>query len=250
MKQLVVDRLPERGASVALREDQRHYLLRVRRLGHGDRLLCTDEQGRRGEVELAVAEGTLRLHLVRELDGPTDRRPTVLAAALLKGRRFETVLRQATELGVHRIVPVLAEHCVSRPDPGELRRKSARWEAIAREATQQSGRPGLPVITPPVRVAQLADEGPGLVLDESEGEPLHRAIERLETEPVLRFVIGPEGGLSDAERQQLHAAGWTSVHLPFPVLRAETAAVAATALVQLLASDYTAASTARRTSDG
>lgn len=255
MKQLVVKRLPEPGQPLHLDAEQRHYLVHVRRCQSGDRLVCTDPQGNRAVVELAVQDEEVLLRYVDVVpaaasSGSPRSRSTLLAAALLKGRRFETVIRQATELGVSGIVPVLAEHCVSRPDARELARKSTRWEAIAREATQQSGRAGMPDVHPPLTVRELAVRGPGIVLDESGGRSLQEALAQLADETELRFVVGPEGGLSADERALLRDAGWIPVHLPLPVLRAETAAVAATALVQLLGSDYTSALPHGEPSDG
>jgi 16S rRNA (uracil1498-N3)-methyltransferase len=155
-----------------------------------------------------------------------------LCAALTKFDRFEWMIEKATELGVERILPFEA----TRTEKGLFdasRKRSQRWERIARESSQQSRRTRLPEIAEAVRLAAALREMAGhrYFLDEGEAPPLLRQIpeERQDTAAVM---IGPEGGWTEAEREQARAAGWTAVSLGPLVLRAETAVCAALAVVQ------------------
>jgi 16S rRNA (uracil1498-N3)-methyltransferase len=174
-----------------------------------------------------------------------------LYVALLKGKKLDTVVRQVTELGVDRIVPILTRHCVSRPEGHDLEKKSRRWQEIAREATQQSGRRGLPVVETPLPLEAVATrttvEDPestlSLALHEGASEALALGSLLRRPPPVaIRVLVGPEGGLAPGEVDLLARSGWAVRRIPVPVLRAETAAVAAATLVQSLRSEYTATS--------
>lgn len=182
-------------------------------------------------AEIAEARGD---RVVFRVEAPVDSPPppvrVTLCAALIKFDRFEWIVEKATELGVERILPVEA----TRTEKGLFeasRKRTERWERIARESSQQSRRARLPEILPAVRFeAALATEaGVRLFLDEESAPPLLRALPgRLES---AAFLLGPEGGWTDRERELASAAGWSAVSLGPQVLRAETAAVAALAVL-------------------
>ncbi len=158
-----------------------------------------------------------------------------LCAAIVKFDRFEWMIEKATELGVDRILPVDA----TRTEKGLFdasRKRSERWARIARESSQQSRRVQIPEILPAVRFERCLEHcqeqsaGHRFFLDEAAAPPLLREIpvERTDSAAVL---IGPEGGWTDAERQLAIAAHWQPVSLGPLVLRAETAASAAIAVI-------------------
>lgn len=286
MKQLVVSALPEAGGTIRLDREQSHYLARVRRVAAGDRITCIDPEGhfaegcivtsvKDGTVELAVpaptaphAPGVAYAPAETDGDGVPGARPgweqnrrlpgvppsavsVALYVALLKGKKLDTVVRQVTELGVDRIVPVLTRHCVSRPEGSDLEKKSRRWQEIAREATQQSGRRGLPVVETPLPLEVVATRSAvdppestlSLALHEDAPETLTLgSLIRMPPPAAIRVLVGPEGGLAPGEINLLSRSGWAVRRIPVPVLRAETAAVAAATLVQSLRSEYTAPS--------
>jgi len=280
MKHLVVPELPEPGGRIVLDGDPFHYLHRVRRVGVGDTLRCSDG---RGGVEILRVAGIDESSMVlerpvetnrdrgeetvtatataaadettpggRDTPGSADAAPTTtvtLVIALLKGKKFDTALRQATELGVDTIIPVVTRHCVSRPGPDELEKKRRRWEQIAVEAAQQSGRTVLPVIGEPCRLSELprfvdaADPGVCAIAFHEGGRVWFP--EGLPGGPsgvVSRWcaLIGSEGGLAPEEIAFLGDRGWFVRRLRLPVLRAETAVIAVGALVQHLRSHYNA----------
>ncbi len=252
MKQLVVDVLPPAGGRIRLSAEQSRYLVRVRRMVVGNELPCTDGRGTAGTARIVAVDGERSAEVTIEVVDSSPRETvetyaprSTLYTALLKGKKTDLAIRQATELGIDRIVPFLTEHCVSRPGPDDLRRKGRRWEEIAREATQQSGRVHVPEIAMGEPFARLAEPRPmhtlSLVFYERAsavvGLATLPAIPNLES---IEALVGPEGGLSAREVEMLSAAGWIAVRMPVPILRAETAVVAAATLVQHLRSEYTA----------
>ncbi|HKK49434.1 MAG TPA: RsmE family RNA methyltransferase [Alkalispirochaeta sp.] len=259
MKQLVVSAVPAPGEVIELTEEQYHYLVRVRRVAEGMEIPCIDGGGPRATTAvIGLPQGPRSIALrVVDRSAPDDGGPSTGAAipvtlymALLKGKKLDTVVRQVTELGVDRIVPVITQHCVSRPDAGDLQRKGRRWEGIVREATQQSGRVSIPTVEPPA-VLQDVGSAPSdehvppsmsLVFHEAAHTVLSIAETVDSTAPPgeIRVLVGPEGGLAPGEVEYLSHHGWQVRRMPVPVLRAETAAVAAAALVQSLRSEYTA----------
>jgi 16S rRNA (uracil1498-N3)-methyltransferase len=155
----------------------------------------------------------------------------LLCAALIKFDRFEWMVEKATELGVERILPVET----TRSEKGLFeasRKRTERWTRIAKESSQQARRVRVPEILAAVRFkAALTEQAEHrYFLEEATAPPLPRKIpdERQDTAALL---VGPEGGWTGTERQAAKAAGWCAVSLGPQVLRAETAACAALAIV-------------------
>jgi 16S rRNA (uracil1498-N3)-methyltransferase len=196
----------------ALAPADRHHLERVRRLRAGDPLTVGDGVG---------GWRTCRFGGELEPTGAVQRatRPDPLLAvgfALVKGERPEWIVQKLTELGVDRIVPFTAERSVVRWDGDRARRHHERLVTIAREAAMQSGRLWLPQLDPPAPFEAVAVDG--AVLADRGGRP---------PSATDTFVlVGPEGGWSASER-----ANRAMVGLGGPVLRADTAAVVAGALL-------------------
>jgi 16S rRNA (uracil1498-N3)-methyltransferase len=220
-----------RGGMAELRGEDARHLARVLRAEVGQRYEISD-----GKVaylaEIAEARGPrVVFRVIEPLDTPATPLHITLCAALIKFDRFEWIVEKATELGVERILPVEAE----RSGKGLLeasRKRSERWARIAREASQQSRRLRAPEIAPAVRFEQcLAEQADyRYFLEETAAPPLLRV---LRMSPACRAALltGPEGGWTDAERQLAGAAGWLAVSLGPQVLRAETAAMAAIAVL-------------------
>jgi 16S rRNA (uracil1498-N3)-methyltransferase len=225
-----------RGGMAELRGEDARHLTRVLRAEAGQRYEISD-----GKVaylaEIAEAHG-LRVvfRVIEPLDSPATPLHITLCAALIKFDRFEWIVEKATELGVERILPVEAE----RSGKGLLeasRKRTGRWARIARESSQQARRLRAPEIPPAVRfhrcLAEEADDR--YFLEEAAAPPLLRVLRALPAGRTAAsraaLLTGPEGGWTDAERQLAAAAGWQPVSLGPQVLRAETAAVAAIAVL-------------------
>jgi 16S rRNA (uracil1498-N3)-methyltransferase len=220
-----------RGGMAELRGEEARHLTRVLRAEAGQRYEISD-----GKVaylaEIAEARGPrVVFRVIQPLDTPATPFHITLCAALIKFDRFEWIVEKATELGVERILPVEAE----RSGKGLLeasRKRSERWARIARESSQQSRRLRAPDILPAVRFEQcLAGQADyRYFLEETAAPPLLR-VSRVSPACRAALLTGPEGGWTDAERQLAAAAGWLPVSLGPQVLRAETAAMAAIAVL-------------------
>lgn len=233
MKQLVVDSLSEVDDVIAIRDEPARYLARVRRVAAGDRLAVTGSDGRCGEVELVTVTSrqiAARIVSLREAPQVDALR---LVHCLLKQRKTDGVVRQATELGVSEIAVTISERSVSRPTSAELTHKRRRWERIAIEASQQSGRPGVPRLQVFDSLADAlapCDSAPKIAFHQD-------AAQDFATIPPVppgsvQVLVGPEGGLSRKEVAIAAASDWMVVRLTGSVLRAQTAAIVALALVK------------------
>lgn len=214
------------------------YLARVLRLGAGATVTLFDGAGLEAAATITrVDDAATRVELDVAAPGPaTSCAPAlelVLLVGLLKGDKLELVIQKATELGATRIVPVEAVRAVVKLDAARATQRVTRWRTIAAEAAKQCGRADLPTVTPPLDLADAlasAPEGPRLFVDEEhKGASLVAALT-----PGARAVtvaIGPEGGWASEERRAAAGAGFRTVGLGPRTLRAETAALAAIAVV-------------------
>ncbi len=220
-----------RGAAVLEGEDAKH-LTRVLRVEPGQVYQISDNESLYlAEVEEAH-KGRVVFRVTEKLPVPEPSSAITLCAALIKFDHFEWMLEKVTELGVARIVPVLAARTEAGLDRAAAKRID-RWRKILLEASQQSRRVQRPEIVEPVPFKQVLAEPAELRLlaDEAGGQPLLAALKPATSTAIL---IGPEGGWTDSEREAASAA-WTPVSLGENVFRAETAAMAAVAVTVAVA---------------
>jgi 16S rRNA (uracil1498-N3)-methyltransferase len=220
---------PERieGPLGRLGPEARHYLAEVLRLAPGARIEVFD--GRGGRYDARIEEGfeSVRLGPRRESSATVE---IALLVALAKGEKMDLVVQKATELGAARIVPFAAERSVVRLEPGKGAARAERWRRIAEEAARQCGRDDVPEVPHPASLGEaLGGVSPGTRLF-----AFHPGGARLAGAPAasLAAVVGPEGGLSEAELLACDAAGAVRASLGPRTLRAETAAIVAVALLQ------------------
>lgn len=216
------------GSAITVDGTQAHYLLRVMRMGAGDVvILCDNQTGEWAARIVSANKRNLSLEpaeLLRKREHVPD---FWLCAALLKKDRFDMMLEKASELGAARIVPVLTRRCVA----DKLNAERAR--AIVTEAAEQCARTALPEVGAVTKLgALLADWPTGRALffaDELGGAPAAQAFTAHDGPAAL--LIGPEGGFDDSERELIRAhTSAVAISLGPRILRAETAAIAGTAL--------------------
>jgi 16S rRNA (uracil1498-N3)-methyltransferase len=239
MVRLLVASAADASGQVAVTGPRLHHLRAVLRLREGDALEVFD--GRGGAYDAKVArlgadEALLSLGPRRE--APARRRISVVQG-LPKGEKLELVIQKGTELGAAAFAPAFAARSVVKLDGPRAQERTRRWQAIAEEAARQCGRADVPVVHPPRPLVEAVRAlGPArvLVLDEEEKSALlGEAHEMAAPEDALALVVGPEGGLSREEVAALVAsAGAIPVSLGPLVLRTETAALAALAVLRHL----------------
>jgi 16S rRNA (uracil1498-N3)-methyltransferase len=218
------------GDRAALTDGARHYLRDVLRLAPGAAVEVFDGAGNAWDA--TVLEGFDALGLGPRRAAPSGGPEIWLLLALAKGEKVDLVVQKATELGVARVLPFAAERAVVRLEPEKGAERARRWRKIAEEAARQCGRADVPeVLAPAPLEAGLAAIPPGFstLVFHPGGMPLAEA----PPSPAGHAaVIGPEGGLTDAELAACERAGAQRASLGPRVLRAETAAIAAVALLQ------------------
>ena len=222
-----------RNGAAELRGDDARHLARVLRAEPGQKYEISD--GRSAWLaEISEARGERVVFRVLEPVASAELPVSVtLLASLIKFDRFEWMIEKATELGVARILPVEA----ARSEKGLFeasRKRSERWTRIAREAGQQSRRLRAPEILPAVRLqAALAESADHrYFLEEATAPPLLRLLPESRARSAhLAVLVGPEGGWTETERRAASESAWISVSLGPLVLRAETAASAALAIL-------------------
>ncbi|MEA2174954.1 MAG: rRNA (uracil1498-N3)-methyltransferase [Blastocatellia bacterium] len=242
------------GKSVTLAGEEARHLRDVLRLKPGDEVFVFDGEGLeyRCVVEDARRDGAL-LQVIGEVSPASQESPLdlTLATALLKGEKFDLVVQKATELGVARIVPVMTKLADVRfKDEGEGNKRTSRWQRIALEAAKQSGRARVPEINQPLAFNKLiSEDAPAsletvrLLFSEREGAGLSDIIKGWSNIPRSNIpksataLVGSEGGWTDEELAAARDAGWTIITLGGRIMRAETAAITITALLQHLLGD-------------
>jgi 16S rRNA (uracil1498-N3)-methyltransferase len=183
-----------------------------------------------GEVRLGtiteLGDGRVSFTLGEAVAAARAAREVTVALAIFKFDRFEWAIEKLTELGVTRIVPVVAQrtdaHLVKAAE-----KRAERWRRIAHEASQQSRRLAEPVIEEAVALKKLSADGRKILLSENEESV---ALANVVGIGPVTLAIGPEGGWTADEERYLVEQGWQSASLGSTVLRAETAAIAALAV--------------------
>jgi 16S rRNA (uracil1498-N3)-methyltransferase len=216
------------GNTAALTGDHAIHLRRVLRAEIGQEFdISTGTSVRRGTIT-SISEKRVEFALGEEK--PIAPAPDVaLVLAIFKFDRMEWAIEKCTELGVTRIIPIVAQRTDSHLAAAAAKRRE-RWQRIALQASEQSRRPGPPEIAAPAKLKEFASgTGPCIVLAESENNT--RLRDALRSCPSdLTLAIGPEGGWTADELQWFRDSGWTAASLGDTILRAETAAIVATAL--------------------
>ncbi len=229
------------GAEVELDGDQARYLGKVLRARVGDELTVFNGDGAEWRTTiLSIGRNRVILRLGDRVETDAESPLKIhLVQGVSRGDRMDFVVQKATELGVKRITPVLTEFGTVKLKADRAEKRRNHWRNIATNACEQSGRTRLPLIDSPLPLknwfgGKPEKVGTELVLKPGASMPLASI-----TEPATKvcILIGPEGGLSDAEYDDADAAGFHAVSLGPRVLRTESAAIAALAVLQSLWGD-------------
>jgi 16S rRNA (uracil1498-N3)-methyltransferase len=223
-----------RSGRAEISGDDARHLTRVLRVEAGQRYEISDNRNLYlAEIETARKEH-VSFRTIEKLALPALTVRLILCAALIKFDHFEWMIEKATELGVSEIVPVetvRSERGLERA----AHKRVERWRRIALEASQQARRAFLPAVSQAESLhhAVAREATYRFALDENPAaRPLHAALPpSRDRQDTVAMLIGPEGGWTDEERSEFAAARWAPVSLGPLVLRAETAALAALAIV-------------------
>lgn len=235
---IFTDQALQAGGTVTLDAAGSRYIRQVLRLHRGHTVLLFDGSGGDFEAELIDGEGkNCTLSILREVSAePSPALQLHLAIGISRGERMDYAIQKSVELGVSEISPLFSSRSMVRLNPDRRNKRIAHWQGIIRSACEQSGRSRLPILNPPTELSDWLSSHPGgLMLH-------HMATDTLATRRApgsgLNLLIGPEGGLSDAERAKAVEQGYKAVRLGPRVLRTETAPIAALAAIQVLWGDF------------
>ena len=249
MKHLVVPFDVKSERDLELTGKDYHYLKNVRRISRGDSFMGLDQAGRKLILTvIGERSNSLMIHASPSTEEETRDTRTQLPSLTLyqsipKGKLFDQIVRQATEAGVSAIIPIISRYTVVDIDDSRGKKKLDRWKRIAREAVQQSGRKTIPEVHEPVLLGDVIKSRPAgfdnnveaaFVFHEktNNSQTLHQSLDR--TLSNVHLFIGPEGGFSQEEVEELSSCTAISVSLGETVLRAHTAALFALAAVKII----------------
>ncbi|MGH9615824.1 MAG: RsmE family RNA methyltransferase [Acidobacteriaceae bacterium] len=231
----IADRWTDNSAT--LLDAQAAHLARVLRAQIGQQFdIVAGNAVRRGVIEQIAAEA-IEFSLHEELP-PTQTCPLIVALSIVRFERMEWAIEKLTELGVARIIPLVAQRSEKHLVQSAAKR-CERWQKISRESAQQSRRAGVPEISIPMSVPDcIAEPKSSLRLLLSEDERTQSLWESLMTtagpataSQEIYAAIGPEGGWTPSEFSTFAQAGWRSVSLGPNILRTETAAIAVASIL-------------------
>lgn len=227
------------GARITLDENAFSHAIRVLRLGAGDALILFNSQG--GEYAAVLIEASRKLAIAEiqgfnniETESPLN---ISLGQCISRGEKMDYTIQKAVELGVTAITPLFSERCGVRLDGERMERKIEHWQAIVIGACEQCGRNRVPVVHPPQALMDWLTTCPSglrLVLSPSATATLH---DLATPDAPLALLLGPEGGLTDAEINAAIKSGFNGIRLGPRILRTETAAVATLSAIQTLWGD-------------
>jgi 16S rRNA (uracil1498-N3)-methyltransferase len=212
---------------------QTHHLRDVLRLKAGDVVEAFDDAGQTAQATVSAAgPGAMALEVSHVTPVPRSAFSWTVGAAVPKGPRADWMVEKLAELGTSAFVPLITARSVSLP----ARTKLERWSRLAAEASRQSGRAGLMRLEPLAPLAQamveLKKSAAAIWYFSTSGDPMPIGEMMAKPRPgSLAMLVGPEGGWAAEEETSMDAAGWTAVKLTGSVLRIETAAIAAAAIV-------------------
>ncbi len=233
------------GQQIQLTVQQRHYLHNVLRLGEGDRFIAIDGLGNGWLAGLN--ENASAAEMLEPIFAKTELPISVTLLIALPKNGMDDIVRQATELGVERILPIISDRTVLKPSS----QKGDRWQRIAQEAAEQCERQIIPQVLLPIAWAealQTWNSGSATCyLCEARGNHPHllsclqssclqsegdgSAQDSKKNQGSIVLATGPEGGWTDAEIEQAIAAGYRPVSLGSRILRAVTAPLVALSLI-------------------
>lgn len=217
------------GGQLVLTGDEGRHAADVRRLRVGEAAAVTDGRGTLLRTTITgVRKGEVTLEVLERVEEPAPQPLLTVVQALARGGRDEAAVEAMTEVGVDGVIGWEAARNVAHWTP----RTQAKWENTARAAAKQSRRAWWPQITGPATTAMVADRcrsaGLALVLHESAVQPIP---DELPAAGEIVVIVGPEGGIDDAELAAFVAAGARPARLGRTVLRSSTAGVAALAVL-------------------
>lgn len=223
---------------LTLKGNEVRHIRRSLRLRKGDELVVFNGLGKAYEGRIVREEPTSVVIEVKNLIASPQDSPLeiTLAQSLLKGEKMDYLVQKATELGVRKIIPFISSRSIPLLEKTKKMERHRRWEKIAIEASKQCGRSFIPEIESPCDFSEMLSSPPPeslrLILYEGGGRRLKEVLKEGKDQRKVFFVVGPEGGMSQAEIEKSKEEGFTPVFIGERILRAETASLCLLSILQ------------------
>jgi 16S rRNA (uracil1498-N3)-methyltransferase len=243
MRRFLIDNLEPHLKTATIAGADAHHLRHVLRLRPQDPIIVCDGKGAEYQARiLSTGSRNIQVELLatveKSVESPLD---LALAQAYLKEKKMDNLVRHLTELGVTRWIPFMAGRSVAVPDPKRLSTRNQRWQKIALEALKQCGRNRPLIIEPAVpfqdALALSAPYDLKFIFWEKSADQKPSDLQSFVRPARVFVMIGPEGGFEPAEISAAQASGFRIACMGPRILRAETAALTAAALVQFVFGD-------------
>jgi 16S rRNA (uracil1498-N3)-methyltransferase len=225
------------GVELNLPENAAAHLSRVLRLSVGDDCVLFNGDGH-DYLARIVAQDKRGLRVAVSTSQPVDNESPlriVLLQGVARGEKMDLILQKATELGIAAIAPLWSQRSEVKLDAARAEKRLAHWRGVVGSACEQCGRARVPEVAAPVSLGAALDALPAgglrLILD-PEGELALASLSMQAADVTVVLAVGPEGGWSPTDREQLRAAGFQGMKLGPRILRTETAGLAAIAALQ------------------
>ena len=234
------------GAEIELPANAATHLTRVLRLAVGDECVAFNGDGRDYAARIVAQDKRgvrVAIGQPRAVDNESPLRITLLQG-VARGEKMDLILQKATELGVHAVVPVWSQRSEVKLDGERAAKRLAHWRGVVASACEQSGRAFVPAVAAPVPLAAsgtalpvgglrlLLDPAGDLALATLAGDAVSGIVLSGIVQSGIVLAVGPEGGWSPTDREQLRSDGFNGLRLGPRILRTETAGLAAIAALQ------------------
>ena len=228
----------EPESELVLQGGAAHYLLRVLRVTPGQSVILFNGDGHDYVSEVVMpGKKDVRLRVLSRLPArPESPLRVTLVQALSRGERMDLTLQKCTELGAVAFQPLRSERIEIRLSAEKMRKRQNHWQGVVISACEQSGRAIVPPVFSPLALGTWLEQEPvglRLVL----APAAEQRLSDIEFPADIELLAGPEGGFSDGEMELMQSSGTQAVSLGPRILRTETAAPAAVAIIQALAGD-------------
>lgn len=226
MQQFFVDEPLILNQTFPLDTEQVHQCINVLRYQSGQEVICVDKEQIRALCRLEIQASQVLATPIEMLKQNSEMEIKItLIQALIRKERWEFLLQKATELGVHRVVPLVLRRNVVKWDKTESQHKRVRYQKIMQEASEQSKRTQVPQLMDVITLQEIQSYRSDNNLVCYENEQARFIKDVLNPHESITLVCGPEGGFDPSEIEQLESMGFKTVHLGARILRAETASL-------------------------
>ena len=240
MRRFFVEQKAVLEDSIILESEAAHHIGKVLRLSQGDKVTVCTGDGAAYIVELQqFCKDAVTGRIVERIEQHRETEvELVLYQGMPKADKLEMIIQKCTELGVSAVIPLETSRSVVRLDAGKAEKKLERWQKIAHEASQQSKRVTIPAVGPYLKwgacLEQLRQSEAMTIVfwEDEQTHGLKEVLNALKEKPKrINLIVGPEGGLSETEVEQLRQVGAVSASLGKRILRTETAGMAGISMI-------------------